>query len=85
MITIINCNNITIIGTPIYSFKSDNIIYIIYYLYNFVITFTVSCDTDKLQLDCGNEKCLEYRFGCNGFVDCQNGTDEQNCGVYRLH
>ena len=49
---------------------------------NLVTTCTVTCDTDKLQLDCGADKCLDYPNICNGIVDCQNGTDERNCGEY---
>ena len=47
---------------------------------NLITICTGTCDTDKLQLDCGTDKCLDYLHICNGIVDCQHGTDEKNCG-----
>ena len=44
--------------------------------------FIVSCKADELQLDCDGDKCLDYRFVCNGVADCRNETDEKNCGEY---
>ena len=42
----------------------------------------MSCKADELHLDCDGEKCLDYRFVCNGVADCRNETDEKNCGEY---
>jgi len=30
----------------------------------------------------GTETCIPVEWWCDGIVDCQNNTDEDNCGRY---
>lgn len=38
----------------------------------------VDCSNDLFRCDTG--KCLNYTFVCDGYDDCGDLSDEQNCG-----
>jgi hypothetical protein len=42
--------------------------------------FTVWCKV--LDLQCDANTCIRYDKVCNDHVDCQDGTDEQNCSKH---
>lgn len=42
----------------------------------------VDCSNDVFRCDTG--KCLNYTFVCDGYDDCGDLSDEQNCGKWKL-
>ena len=50
------------------------------YLY-FVANQT--CKSDEFR--CANHGCISKRWVCDGFTDCNDASDERNCGMHGLN
>ncbi|KAL4225514.1 Low-density lipoprotein receptor-related protein 4 [Mactra antiquata] len=42
------------------------------------------CSCPPLKFSCGNCVCIPQSLVCDGQPDCENGNDEQGCGVQRI-
>ena len=43
--------------------------------------FDSGCDSSEFQ--CSNGRCIKAYYECdNGLVNCDDDSDEQNCGMY---
>lgn len=61
------------------SFFSLNSRYVIIVCDDSILNFSTECQPN--QISCDTDRCIDVSFLCDGYSDCEDTTDEAQCGT----
>lgn len=77
----VSCSNFL---TNAHFFLTNNHFFKIKIQILFVTMFNVFVGCGKNQFQCADGNCIRIEDQCNGYIDCADGTDENDCGKYNI-
>ena len=63
----------------VYLLYFGTVLIILYIFFDSNAVVHVACERDEFH--CGEGRCIPYYKRCNGYIDCFDRSDEQNCGT----